>query len=331
MEQSQRKLDRFGWYTEGEEVTPEEEALRLQESSKEEERTAKWLDMFGNWEVFLKKKRNTLARRVRKGVPDSVRSRAWSLITNATLKLENPPTTVAQLLEEEENPSYDIIERDLLRTFPQIGLFNDPRIINSLRNVLRAYSQFDKELSYTQGMGFLAGMCLLYMDEETAFWAFHGILTGERTLHRGFVMPPFERLDKAGEMLDIVLKNHYPDVHKHLHDRDVMFAAFLPKWFMAAFLTLDWTPQFTLRLFDRFLFYGLRSLLSFALVVFHQLKDDLVQMEIENILPLLGNPDKNPKMKDWRLLLKLWDKLWIRKKEYLKLLKAVGLPPEKLE
>jgi hypothetical protein len=40
----------------------------------------------------------------------------------------------------------------------------------ALRRVLRAYSYYDPEVGYCQGMNFIAGMFLTVMSEEDAFW-----------------------------------------------------------------------------------------------------------------------------------------------------------------
>lgn len=44
-----------------------------------------------------------------------------------------------------------------------------------LRRVLRAYANYDEEVGYCQGMGFIAGMFLTYMPEEEAFWQLVGM------------------------------------------------------------------------------------------------------------------------------------------------------------
>lgn len=40
----------------------------------------------------------------------------------------------------------------------------------ALRRVLRAYSVHDRDVGYCQGMNFIAGMFLTFMNEEQAFW-----------------------------------------------------------------------------------------------------------------------------------------------------------------
>lgn len=44
----------------------------------------------------------------------------------------------------------------------------------ALRRVLRAYSYYDREIGYCQGMNFIAGMFLTLMSEEEAFWLLVG-------------------------------------------------------------------------------------------------------------------------------------------------------------
>lgn len=44
----------------------------------------------------------------------------------------------------------------------------------SLRRVLRAYSVYDRDVGYCQGMNFIAGMFLTFMSEEEAFWLLVG-------------------------------------------------------------------------------------------------------------------------------------------------------------
>jgi hypothetical protein len=47
----------------------------------------------------------------------------------------------------------------------------------SLRRVLKAYSLYDREIGYCQGMNFIAGMFLTLMSEEESFWLLVGTLT----------------------------------------------------------------------------------------------------------------------------------------------------------
>ena len=72
--------------------------------------------------------------------------------------------------------------RDISRTFPNHIHYHQRHGLGQrqLYNVLKAYSVYDKQLGYCQGMGFVAGLLLLYMCEEDAFWLMVSLLKARR-------------------------------------------------------------------------------------------------------------------------------------------------------
>ncbi|ONL96801.1 Ypt/Rab-GAP domain of gyp1p superfamily protein [Zea mays] len=67
------------------------------------------------------------------------------------------------------------IEKDLPRTFPgHPALDEDGR--NALRRLLTAYARHNPSVGYCQAMNFFAGLFLLFMPEENAFWALVGVI-----------------------------------------------------------------------------------------------------------------------------------------------------------
>ena len=52
----------------------------------------------------------------------------------------------------------------------------------ALRRVLRAYSYYDRDVGYCQGMNFIVGMFLTIMTEEEAFWVLVGKLSNDSNL-----------------------------------------------------------------------------------------------------------------------------------------------------
>uniref|UniRef100_A0A453H3T5 Rab-GAP TBC domain-containing protein n=1 Tax=Aegilops tauschii subsp. strangulata TaxID=200361 RepID=A0A453H3T5_AEGTS len=88
------------------------------------------------------------------------------------------------------------IIRDISRTFPSHIFFQQRHGPGqrSLYNVLKAYSVYDRDVGYVQGMGFIAGLLLLYMSEEDAFWLIVALL-------KGAVHAPMEGLYQVIELL----------------------------------------------------------------------------------------------------------------------------------
>ncbi|KAL6901864.1 hypothetical protein ACP4OV_004740 [Aristida adscensionis] len=67
------------------------------------------------------------------------------------------------------------IEKDLPRTFPgHPALDEDGR--NALRRLLTAYARHNPSVGYCQAMNFFAGLFLLFMPEENAFWSLVGVI-----------------------------------------------------------------------------------------------------------------------------------------------------------
>lgn len=58
------------------------------------------------------------------------------------------------------------IELDLKRTFPEEPRCMTESFVNSLRNILIAYSVRNSSIGYCQGMNFIAGKLLLVLEEE---------------------------------------------------------------------------------------------------------------------------------------------------------------------
>ena len=87
------KQDRFGFVL----VDDFHQALAIQKEVEEErmqkeaERTIKWLKMLKYWKRTVSYRQAKLKRRVRKGIPNSVRSEAWYKISAASLLRDKYP------------------------------------------------------------------------------------------------------------------------------------------------------------------------------------------------------------------------------------------------
>ena len=81
-------------------------------------------------------------------------------------KLSNFPDAIPSPYEKQ-------IELDLKRTFPSDEYFQKPETLQSLKNVLLAYSRRNITIGYYQGFNFIAGLLLKTLEnEEDTFWVF---------------------------------------------------------------------------------------------------------------------------------------------------------------
>lgn len=138
-------------------------------------REKKWLHMFQNWKEYMAKNYKKVRERCRKGIPQSVRPRAWFYLSGAYLLHEKNPNLYEQLLKEPGNEHImDDIKKDQHRTFPNHEMFVDEEKHGQkeLFNVLKAYSVLNPKVGYCQAQAPIAAFLLMHMPAEQAFWCF---------------------------------------------------------------------------------------------------------------------------------------------------------------
>ena len=112
-----------------------------------------------------------LSKAIYAGIPAALRGMMWQLLSSS--KDDDLELQYAKYLTL-PCPSDRAIRRDLSRTFPDQDYFKEAqgRGQESLYNVVKAYSLFDPECGYCQGMQFVVGPLLLNMPDEEAFSTF---------------------------------------------------------------------------------------------------------------------------------------------------------------
>jgi len=112
---------------------------------------------------------------IHKGVPDFLRSAVWVGIAGAwDAALQVEFDSLIDRLQYEVPQNEVIINKDLSRCFPQHEMFKDAEGEGQkmLGMVLKAYSLYDTEIGYCQGMAFVAGVLLMNMPVKDSFCVF---------------------------------------------------------------------------------------------------------------------------------------------------------------
>lgn len=130
-------------------------------------------------------KSDKVKKMVRRGIPAEWRGNAWFFYAGGNEKLNKHVGVYEQIVRDTRgihNKDTEVIERDLNRTFPDNIYFNElitstsieegseMYMITALRRVLIAFAHYQPQIGYCQSLNFLAGLLLLFMDEERAFW-----------------------------------------------------------------------------------------------------------------------------------------------------------------
>ncbi|KAJ8564919.1 hypothetical protein K7X08_001379 [Anisodus acutangulus] len=148
------------------------------------------------------------------------------------------------------------IEKDLPRTFPgHPALDEDGR--NALRRLLTAYARHNPCVGYCQAMNFFAGLLLLLMPEENAFWTLVGILDD---YFDGYYSEEMIECQVDQLVLEVLVREKFPKLVNHLDYLGVQVAWVTGPWFLSIFMNmLPW--ETVLRVWDVLLFEGNRVML----------------------------------------------------------------------
>uniref|UniRef100_A0A3Q2Z218 USP6 N-terminal-like protein n=1 Tax=Hippocampus comes TaxID=109280 RepID=A0A3Q2Z218_HIPCM len=279
-------IDRLGFMHESELPAPTANEEKLKHL--EVERAEKWLKMVKKWDKY--KNSDRMVKRVYKGIPVQLRGRVWSLLLDVENTKKVNEGKYEKMKEQAKLYSSEIkqIDLDINRTFRNHVMFMDRFGVKqqSLFNVLSAYSAYNTEVSYCQGMSQIAALLLMYMNEEDAFWALSQLLTNQKHAMHGFFVPGFPKLQRFQAHHDQIISKLIPKLKKHMDKEQMSTGIYSTKWFLQCFI--DRTPfTLTLRLWDVFILEGERLLtaMSYAILKLH--KKRLLKMSLEELREFL--------------------------------------------
>uniref|UniRef100_A0A5F8H8S5 USP6 N-terminal-like protein n=1 Tax=Monodelphis domestica TaxID=13616 RepID=A0A5F8H8S5_MONDO len=267
--------DRFGFLHE--EELPYHNAAVERQKHLEIERSTKWLKMLKSWEKY--KNTEKFHRRIYKGIPLQLRGEVWSLLLEIPKMKEETSDLYNKLKHRARGCSPDIrqIDLDVNRTYRDHIMFRDRYGVKqqSLFHVLAAYSIYNTEVGYCQGMSQITALLLMYMNEEDAFWALVKLLSGPKYAMHGFFVQGFPKLLRFQEHHEKILKKFLSKLKQHLDSQEIYTSFYTMKWFFQCFL--DRTPfTLNLRIWDIYIFEGERVLtaMSYTILKLHRTKED---------------------------------------------------------
>ena len=190
----------------------------------------------------------------------------------------------------------------------------------ALRRVLRAYSYYDREVGYCQGMNFIVGMFLTLMSEEEAFWVLvckypclyfaeiaFLVICSRSILYRTLLIAVMQ--DKPCEMRGMFGQGMV-ETHKVLHVAEQLTHQFLPKlakhfdkenihvtmyatqWLLTQF-TSNFKFDLVTRVWDCFLGEGWKIIYRVMLALLGTFQNQILKMSFEEILAFFRElPDR---------------------------------------
>uniref|UniRef100_A0A4W5NV23 USP6 N-terminal-like protein n=1 Tax=Hucho hucho TaxID=62062 RepID=A0A4W5NV23_9TELE len=278
--------DRHGFLHEEELPTPS--VFEEKQKHQEIERVEKWLKMVKKWDKY--RNSDKMVKRVYKGIPLQLRGQAWALLLDIEKVKQENSGKYETMKEQARGFSTEIkqIDLDVNRTFRNNIMFMERFGVKqqALFHVLAAYSVYNTEVSYCQGMSQIAAILLMYLNEEDAFWALSQLLTNNNHAMHGFFIPGFPKLQRYQAHHEQILSKLLPKLKKHLDREQMSNGIYTTKWFLQCFI--DRTPfTLTLRLWDIYILEGERILTAMAYTTLKIHKKRLLKLPLEDLREFL--------------------------------------------
>ena len=249
---------------------------------------------------------------MRKGIPDSLRATVWPRFTGALEAMKAAPPGLYRQKLAEDCELADVISRDIARTFPNHLMFRDElgssggdgeevsgssKGRQSLYNVLKAYANYDKQVGYCQGMGFIVGLFLMYMSEEESFWMLERVMRSDKFMMHGVYAVGFPLLHQYFYQFDQLLNQTLPKLHEHLDMHGITPTLYATQWFITVF-SYNMPFELVLRIWDVFLSEGPKIPFRFALSFMERYEDAIRDGDLESIISTLKEIHEDPAMED---------------------------------
>ncbi|KAL7533934.1 hypothetical protein ACHAXR_009123 [Thalassiosira sp. AJA248-18] len=156
----------------------------------------------------------------------------------------------------------------------------------ALRRILRAYSVYDSEVGYCQGMNFIAAMFLTFLPEEESFWMLVVIMNEDPYKLRDLFSQEMTGSHEVLYIADNLIAQFLPTLYEHLENEQVHISMFVTQWLMTIY-TSTFPFEFVAAVWDSFICDGWLVVYRVMLALLEHVQQELLQRNVEQILSFL--------------------------------------------
>ena len=208
----------------------------------------------------------------------SITSNIYSNILNLANDLKNKDKKFSYVTQQ--------INKDLNRTFYTDKFkYGNGKIM--LNNILMAIAFIRPEIGYCQGMNFIVGALINFIDsEEKCFWIFLYFIDNIE-LKMLYLQNVPDYLIKLYQLNNLV-KEKYPKLLPHLRTNQINPDIFFSKWILTIFS--NFLPFKTLyNVWDLFILDKWKAIFKFSIIIINYMKDELMNLDLFSFSPYVKN------------------------------------------
>ncbi|ORY01702.1 TBC-domain-containing protein [Basidiobolus meristosporus CBS 931.73] len=265
-------------------------------------RREKWHALIKSYHGSLPAGSPTIKRYIRKGIPNEYRRQCWLHYSGAEARMRANPGEYDSLIRRIRQPDFnneyvEIIERDLHRTFPDNIKFKakisargsihtqDIATLQSLRRVLVAFSLWSSSVGYCQSLSYVAGLLLLFMNEEESFWTL--VCLVEDIIPSEMYSATMEGAIINQEVFMLLLRDKFPAIYDRLDKQTTSgmppVTLTVSHWFSTIFVGVM-PVENVLRIWDCLFYEGYKIAFRITLTLFKMNESDIMSTQDPLIL-----------------------------------------------
>ena len=236
-----------------------------------------WTSVVENYDDIVEQNPDQLNNAINQGIPNEIRGIIWQIITKSK---DSNLEDFYHSLKLEVSIHEKAIKRDLTRTsfYTNIDEFDKT---DALFNVIKAYSLYDPDVGYTQGMIFIAAPLIMNMSESECFCLL--VLLMKEYQLRDLFCPGMKGLHLLLYEFDCLLAKYSPVLYNHLVKQGIKSSMYASQWFLT-FFAYKFPLNIVLRIYDSIITQGMESILKFAVNLMIQNEESLLSLNFDKLL-----------------------------------------------
>ena len=175
------------------------------------------------------------------------------------------------------------ILKDLTRTFPKDKSFSkESKNYKKLYNILVSYSNYNKNIGYTQGMNFLGAISIYLFESEEKSFLFLDSLINKFELYNFFGIDTKNKLISKLVNYSNILHKYIPEIISYLDKQQISHDFFSTGWILTLFSN-SMKRENLITSWAFMIIFGWKFFYSFVIQVLINYKEDIFNTNVNNL------------------------------------------------
>ena len=180
------------------------------------------------------------------------------------------------------------IIKDLSRTFPNDSSFHKgTSSYKKLFNILKAYSNYNKEIGYAQGMNFIVAKLIKFLDNEKDSFIYLDSIFNKLKMVE--VLGISNYLERKMKTVEFLLKTLCPDILYFLERKKINHEIFTAKWYITLFSQNFKFDNILKILWNFSIIYGWKFIFLFSISVIVSFKEKYINLDLYDFTQYMKN------------------------------------------